>query len=101
MTDTFPTARTMLPNDGWLCLWVWCKACRHRGAADLRAIVNAGRGDVPVKDLKFRCAKCSSRLTDFVVMSRDALGVQPWKADGAEPTGAGGHLRGQRQSEAG
>src|SRR5690348_14742055 len=30
--EDFPTARTMLPNDGWLCLWVWCKA------ADLRAV---------------------------------------------------------------
>ena len=44
--------------------------------------------------LKFRCTNCSSTLTDFVVMSRDALGVQPWKADGAEPTGAVGAFAG-------
>jgi hypothetical protein len=36
---------------------------------------------MPVKDLKFRCTGCGSARTDFVVMSRDALGVQPWKAD--------------------
>jgi hypothetical protein len=49
----------------------------------------------PLKDLKFRCAKCGSRRTDFVVMSRDAMGVQPWRADDSESTSsAAGHLRG-------
>jgi len=71
----------MLPNDSWLCVFVWCKACHHQAPADLQAIIDAGRGDVPVKDLKFRCTSCSSALTDFVIMSRDALGVQPWRAD--------------------
>ena len=70
MTDTLPTARTMLPQDGWLCLLVWCKACHHQGPADQQAIIDRGRGDVPLKDLKFRCAKCGSRLTDSVVRPR-------------------------------
>lgn len=97
MTDNFPTARTMLPQT-FLCLWVWCKGgCQHAGAADLQAIIDSGRGDVPVKDLKFRCAKCGSRLTDFVVMSRDAQRVQPWRSDDTESTSsAAGHLRGKR-----
>jgi hypothetical protein len=56
-------------------------ACHHQAPADLQAIIDAGRGDVPVKDLKFRCAKCGSRLTDFVVKSRDSLRVQPWRAE--------------------
>jgi hypothetical protein len=99
MSD-FPTARTMLPNDSWLCVFVWCKACHHQAPADLQAIIDAGSGDVPVKDLKFRCAKCGSRLTDAVVMSRDALAVQPWRADDADPVGAAGHLRGQQRWEA-
>jgi hypothetical protein len=87
----------MLPNDSWLCIFVWCKACHHQAPADLQAIIDAGRGDVPVKDLKFRCAKCGSRMTDFVIMSRDAIRVQPWRADDADSTsGAAGHLRGQR-----
>jgi hypothetical protein len=34
---------------------------------------------VPLKDLKFRCTKCCSSLTDSVVMARDALAVQPWR----------------------
>jgi hypothetical protein len=41
------------------------------------------KGGKPLKDLRFRCAKCGSRLTDHVVMAKDALSVQPWRADGA------------------
>jgi hypothetical protein len=64
----------------------------NQAPADLQAVIDAGQGDVPVKDLKFRCAKCGSRLTDWVVM-----GVQPWRSDDAESTSsAAGHLRGQR-----
>jgi hypothetical protein len=36
----------------------------------LQAIIDARRGDVPLKDLKFRCAKCGSRLTDHVTMAK-------------------------------
>ena len=45
MTDDLPTARNTLPKDAWLCLFVWCKACFHRGPADLQAIVDAGQGE--------------------------------------------------------
>jgi hypothetical protein len=69
----------MLPQSGWLCLLVWCKACHHQAPADLQALADAGRGDVPVKDLRFRCAQCGSRLTDHVVMAKDALRVTPWR----------------------
>jgi hypothetical protein len=62
--------RRMLPQT-YLCLFVWCKACHHQGAADLQAIIDAGKGDVPLKDLRFRCAKCGSRMTDAVVMGKD------------------------------
>ena len=60
---------------------MWCKACRHAGAADLQAIIDAGQGDKPIKDVRFRCAKCGSRPTDAVLMGRDALNVKPWRAD--------------------
>jgi hypothetical protein len=63
----------MLPNDGWLCLFVWCKACHHQAPVDLRAIIDGGRGDVPVKDLKFRCTKCRSSPAGSVVMARTRL----------------------------
>ena len=78
MTDDLPTARSMLHQDA-LCLLVWCSACHHQVPADLQAIIDVGGGDVPLKDLKFRCAECGSRLTDNVVMARDALAVQPWR----------------------
>jgi hypothetical protein len=54
---------------------VWCKARHHQ--ADLQAIIDAG--DRPLKDLKFRCARCGSRLTDHVTMSKGGIGVQPWR----------------------
>jgi hypothetical protein len=53
---------------------VWC-------GADLQAIIDSGQGDRPVKDLRFRCTKCGSRLTDSAGMAKDALGVQPWRAE--------------------
>jgi hypothetical protein len=61
MTDP-PTAKTMLRQDSWLCLLVWGKACHRRSPADLRAIIDRGRGDVPLKDLKFRCPSAAPGL---------------------------------------
>ena len=64
MTD-LPTARTMLPQSSWLCLFVWCRACHHQAPADLQAIIDVGRGDEPLKDLRFRCTayrrRCCSK----------------------------------------
>jgi hypothetical protein len=60
---------------------VWRKACYHQAPADLQAIIDGGRGDVPLKDLKFRCAQCGSRLTDHVTMSKGGIGVQPWRGE--------------------
>ena len=48
MPDDLPTRRSTLRSR---CVWVllvWCKSCRHRRDADLQALVNAGRGDVPL-----------------------------------------------------
>jgi hypothetical protein len=42
---------------------------------------DAGKGDRPIKDLKFRCAQCGSRLTDWVVMGKGAMDVQPWRQE--------------------
>jgi len=78
VTDNLPTARSTL-RANYACLLVWCKACHHQAPADLQAIVDAGRGDGPIKDLRFRCTKCGSSLTHHVTMAKDALGVQPWR----------------------
>jgi transposase-like protein len=56
---------------------VWCKACRHQADANPHALVDAGRGDVALIKLRFRCSNCGSHLTDFVVTSRD--NPQPWQ----------------------
>ena len=55
---------------------VWCKACRRGRDADLQALIDVGRGDVPLIHLRFRCSSCDSRLTDFLVTSRGK--VRPW-----------------------
>ena len=59
MTDDLPTARSMLPNDSWLCLFVWCRACHHQAPADLRAIIAGGQGDVREGPALW-CAQCGS-----------------------------------------
>jgi hypothetical protein len=46
---------------------VWCKACRRAKDADLAALVDAGKGDVPLVRPRWRCRNCGSRLTEFVV----------------------------------
>jgi hypothetical protein len=38
----------------------WCGARPATINADLQAIIEAGRGDVPLKDLKFRCAQSAA-----------------------------------------
>ena len=97
MADNLPTARSRIKQE-FLCLLVFCKACHHQAPADLQSIIDSGRGGVPLKDLKFRCTKCGSRLTDHVVMSRDALAVRPWRGDDADysTSESAAHLRGQR-----
>jgi hypothetical protein len=37
--------------------------------------VLAGRGDVPLTELRFRCSQCSTDRTDFVVTSRQPAAV--------------------------
>jgi hypothetical protein len=65
MTDDLPTARTMAPTG--FRIHVWCKACRHSVDADLDALIRAGKGDIPLVQLRWQCARCRSGMTDFVV----------------------------------
>jgi hypothetical protein len=46
---------------------VWCKSCRHAKDANLAALIDAGCGDVPLVQMKWRCGNCGSRLTEFIV----------------------------------
>ena len=73
--DALPTARTTL-RTGDVRVLVFCKSCRHQADADLQASVDAGRGNVPLTELRFRCSRCGTDRIDFVVTSRD--NPQPW-----------------------
>ena len=75
MTDGLPTARTTL-RAGYVRMLVFCNSCRHQADADLQALADAGRGDVPLTELRFRCSSCGTDRTYFVVTSRDV--VKPW-----------------------
>jgi hypothetical protein len=46
VSDGLPTARTTL-RTGYVRVLVFCKSCRHQADADLQALIDAGRGDVP------------------------------------------------------
>ena len=71
MTHGLPTPRTAL-RARYVSLLVWCKGgCQHQAHADLQALIDQGKGDVPLIHLKFRCSNCGSDRTDFVVTSRD------------------------------
>jgi len=65
MSDDLPTLRSIAR--GGFRVHVWCKSCRHSKDADLNALIVAGRGDVPLIRIKWRCGNCGSRLTDFIV----------------------------------
>jgi hypothetical protein len=70
-----PTARTTL-RTRYVRVLAFCSSCRHQADADLEVIVNSGRGDVPLAQLRFCCSQCGIDRTDFVVTSRDV--VKPW-----------------------
>jgi len=58
-----PTLRTL----GGHVLHVICNGCQHSVKADQPALIAAGRGDVPVIELRFRCGACGSRNTSVIV----------------------------------
>ena len=58
-----PTLRTL----GGHVLVVICNGCQHAAEADQAALIAAGRGDVPVIELRFRCGACGSRNCSVVV----------------------------------
>jgi hypothetical protein len=70
-----PTPRTTL-RAGYVRVLVFCNSCRHQADADLPAIVDAGHGDVPLTEPRFRCSQCGTDRTDFVVTSH--ANPQPW-----------------------
>jgi hypothetical protein len=57
MSDGLPTPRSMLRTGRVRVL--------PTSNADLQRLILAVRGDVLLRDLRFRCTSCRSRLTDF------------------------------------
>ena len=60
-----PIPRTTLASR-YVAVLVWCKSCRHQGEADLQGLVDAGRCDVPLIELRWRYATCRSCRTKSV-----------------------------------
>jgi hypothetical protein len=52
-------------------LGAWCRACQQQRDADLQALIDAGRGDVPLRSLRWKCTRCGHRDIDMVVTSQD------------------------------
>jgi hypothetical protein len=63
VTD-LPTARDYKGNHR---LVVWCRACRLQRELSFKTLVDDGRGDIPIINLRFRCTNCGSCQTDAVV----------------------------------
>ena len=59
-----PTARDYKGNHR---LVVWCRACRFQRELSFRSLVNDGRGDTPIINLRFRCTNCGSHMADAAV----------------------------------
>ena len=63
-----PTPRTTLAAR-YVRVVLTCWSCRHQRDADLQALVAAGRGDVPLIHLRWRCSRCRSARIDMICTS--------------------------------
>ena len=73
--NALPTACST-PRTGYVRVLMFCNSCRHQVDADLQKIVESGRCDEPLTELRFRCSQCGTDRTDLVVTTRD--NPQPW-----------------------
>jgi Zn finger protein HypA/HybF involved in hydrogenase expression len=76
MPDGLPTPRTTL-RAAYVRVLLTCWSCKRQHDADLDALVAAGRGDVPLVQLRRRCSWCHSTRIE-VVMAKDST-VVPWR----------------------
>ena len=63
-----PTPRSTL-RTGYVRVLLTCWSCRHQCDADLAALIDAGRGDVPLIQLRWRCSQCRSARIDMICTS--------------------------------
>ena len=64
-----PTPRTTLASR-YVRVLLTCWHCRHQADAGLPALIASGRGDVPLVQLRWRCARCRSGSRDTVMPCR-------------------------------
>jgi len=72
-----PTPRTMLAAR-YVRVLLTCWSCRHQRDADLQALVDTGRGAVPLIQLRWRCSQCRSARIDMICTIH--AWVQPWRS---------------------
>jgi hypothetical protein len=77
MTDVheLPTPRTTLAAR-YVRVGLNCRSCLHQTDADLEALIEAGRGDVPLIELRWRCGRCGHRRIDMICTGKHV--VVPW-----------------------
>jgi hypothetical protein len=73
---SLPTPRTTLRAE-YVRVHLSCRGCQRHRDADLSALIDAGCGDVPLVELRWRCSECRSARIDMVCMSKDSA-VVPW-----------------------
>jgi hypothetical protein len=56
----YETARQFV--EGGYEIGLYCSPCKRWTVADLNALIAAGRGDVPMRELSLVCRECRSRM---------------------------------------
>ncbi len=69
--DRLPTARSTLAAR-YVRILLACRSCLRQRDADLQHLVDAGRGDIPLVNLRWRCAHCGGRRIDLVASGSSA-----------------------------
>jgi hypothetical protein len=49
---------------------VWCNGCRRAVPVDLQRLIDGGRGNVPLIELRWRCSGCDGNSFGLIVGSR-------------------------------
>jgi hypothetical protein len=65
---SLPTARSTQSNG--CTLQIWCHGCRRAVPVDLQRLIDDGRGDVPLIELRWRCSVCDTDGFGLIVGSK-------------------------------
>jgi Zn finger protein HypA/HybF involved in hydrogenase expression len=73
VSDDLPTVRSNFPTHDLIAI---CPECHHSIRVDQQALLDSGKGDVPLIKLRFRCTKCGHVPADIKVSG--GKGMKPW-----------------------